>query len=44
MRLYDVESSAQKHIMYGPSDDLPLFDNTSVGKTFEQKDFKALFS
>ena len=44
MRLYDVESSAQKDIMDGPSDDLPLFDNTSVGKTFEQKDFKALFS
>jgi replicative DNA helicase len=44
MRLYDVEDSAQNDIMDGPSDELPLFDNTPVGKAFEQKDFKALFS
>ncbi len=44
MRLYDVEDSAQNDVMDGPSDDLPLFDNTPVGKAFDSKDFKSLFS
>jgi hypothetical protein len=39
MKLYDLEQSAQQGITDSGQDDLPVFDNTTIGKRRDMSKF-----